>query len=275
MSNAIWLPQRQPVPFALDVGTSGGLYIDSPGLDDLPAFTWLMWIYTDSSGTGAQTYLCKDNIFSGNRKALARVFGDVDDFDFQIERTGTWASATTVGVDKAVNAWTFVAVMFADGIGGPRIFTGDLGNPAIEASYTSRTNGTGSVSSDAGAGLSICAATNDSGSTHTESMLGQAGTFQCVSRLLTLNEIRYLQYNPVRVPGTELLYYLGESGQQAQVDRSGHQRTAAITNCFIFRKTGLTYGAESVPSFVPLPAAVGGPKGPLGHPLRGPLGGPI
>jgi hypothetical protein len=213
--------------------TSGVVYTPTLGdsIDDLTAFTYLMWIRADSSATSPQTYLMKGTGGTG-RKSLERLFGDVDDFEAIVMRGGTNASTKTTGVNKPINDWFFVALTY-DETDGARIFTGDLNTPVSEASYSSRTVGSGPTNSDATLPITV-GNREDFG----EPTLGRIGTFQLVSKRLSLAEIQALQFTIQNTPETELLYNMGSSGIATQVDLSGNGYNGTIT--------GLTQ-ADAVP----------------------------
>lgn len=206
---------------AIDFASSSGLYIADSSLDNLNDFSWLMWIYTDSTSTASQVYCMKDDPDLG-RRALERKFGDVDDFEAILFRSGSNALASTTGVNKPTNTWFFVAVTFSESeAGGPKIYTGDLNTLATEASYSSRTNGTGLLTDDSANGLCIGALRQDTPS-FASSMFGKMGTFQAFNTALSLNQIRSFQFLPRAHANSILLYQLGNSGTTTQVDHSGN-----------------------------------------------------
>lgn len=230
---------------ALDIGSAGGIYVGDAGLDNLTAFTWLTWIYTDDSGTGPQAYAMKDDASGVGRKSLERIFGDVDDFALTVTRATTSAECRTTGVNKPINTWFFVAGVWLDADGGPRIYTGDLNTLATEASYSLRTNGSGTVGADSGDGLMIGA--RRSSAVIQESMFGKMGSFQVFDTNLSLNQIRAQQFNPHNTANCQLNMRMGLSGTTTQVDHSGNGYNGTVTNCTVADAVplGPIYGLDS------------------------------
>ena len=187
----------------------------------LTEFTWLIWSYP-TSDTDGQNLMWKTT--ASGRHNLERKFGDVDDYYMGVARATTDGVVNTTGVDRPLNAWKFVAVTLLDGDGGPRIFHGSLTALAVEASYSSRSEGTGAIESGSGLSMSI-----GNGPTWNEPFKGRIGPVAVFNSKLTLSEIQSWQFNPRPMAGCVGLWFPGWTGTGTQVDSSGNGNNGTVT----------------------------------------------
>lgn len=190
-------------------------------LDDLAAFTWMLWVYP-TSDTGAQTHISKASAATG-RKSFERKSTDVNDFDSIVNRVTTNAGATTTGVNRPLNAWLFIALSY-DGTDGPRVWTGNLTTPIVQASYSARTVGVGTTRTDNASDLFIG---NRDGTA--EAFVGKISHVGAFNRRLTQGEIRSWQFNPRKMSGCILYMDLGFNGTSTQPDHSGNFNAGTVT----------------------------------------------
>lgn len=213
----------------------------------LTEFTWLLWYYP-TSNTGPQNLMWKTT--ASGRHNIERKFGDVDDFEVQVQRATTIGTCATTGVDRPLNAWKFLAVTVLDADGGPRVFHGSLTALAVEASYSSRAEGTGAIESGSGLSMSL-----GNGPTWNEPLIGRIGAVAVINRKLSLGEIQSWQYRPRMIAGCVGFWRLGWNGTGSQPDWSGTGNAGTVTGATVgddvplgrFRRRGALF----LPSLAP------------------------
>ena len=217
---------------ALDFDTTDRVSIAADAsINTLSAFTWITWIYTDSTGTGSQVYALKGLLAGGNpRISLERKFGDVDDFEVVVRFTSTNAQAVTTGVNKPINTWFFVAFTFgsAQAANRCRVYTAPIGSIATEASYSSQTGGINDQQDDSANPLIL-----GNADAFGDVMLGRMGFFHVISSELTLNQIIAQQYRPHVRSDSQVFMHLGFNGTGTQPDLTGKGNNGTVTGAVV------------------------------------------
>lgn len=191
-------------------------------LDDMTAWTWILWMYP-TSDTGNQSFIGKGTGADVGRKNLERRAADVNDYSFFAFRSGVDALAETTGVNRPLNAWKYVAMGYDDS-DGPRIYHGDLSTLAVEASYTTRTVGTGVIDADASLDLFVG---NNKGLV--DAFVGRIAVVQVFNANIGLGRIRQQQFQPHNTEDCRLLCHLGYNGTGTQYDLSGYGNHGTVT----------------------------------------------
>lgn len=188
------------------------------------ALSVLIWNYP-TSNTGPQNLWWHSVVGSSTlRHSLERRFGDVDDYEVTVARVTTNGACITTGVNRPLNAWKFTAVTFADGDGGPRVFHGSLTAAAVEASYSSRSEGSGGVLDGSGAAMYV-----GNRAAFDEAFVGRIAVVQVFDRQLSLAEIISHQWRPRKESGCVLLAHYGFNGTSTQPDWSGRGNSGTVT----------------------------------------------
>ncbi|HDZ13377.1 MAG TPA: hypothetical protein ENH60_00580 [Pricia sp.] len=95
-----------------------------------------------------------------------------------------------------------------------------------------------------------------------------------INDALTLGQLKILQYSLRPPAGTLGMWHLHGTGSQPDLSGNGNAGTVTSATVIGHVPLGLPFGSDSTLHYSV--AAVGAnPKGPLGHPLHGPFGGPV
>lgn len=191
-------------------------------IDSLTSWTWILWMYP-TSNTGSQSFIGKGTGGTAGRKNLERKSSDTDDYTFFAFRSGTDALAETTGVNRPLNAWKYLAMGYDD-TDGPRIYHGDLNNAAVEASYSTRTVGTGVIDGDAALDWFV-----GNSSANTEAFVGRIAVVQIFAANIGIGRIRQQQFKPRNAQDCRLLCHLGYNGVSTQYDLSGNENHGTVT----------------------------------------------
>ena len=222
-------------------------------INNLSAFTCLIWFYTDSSASDAQVYFRKGE--NPSRVTLERLSGDADDFEGQVRHATTHATTRTTGVNKPINTHFFTAMTFGDAqaTNRIRIYTATLGNIVVEASYSTQTDGVGSQNDDSSYPLILGNQSN-----FNERLLGRMAFYHLVSSELTLSEIIEQQYHPHVRSDSQVFMHLGFNGTGTQPDWSGNGNSGTVTGTVVADHVplGPPFGFDTALPYVV--AAVGG-----------------
>jgi hypothetical protein len=129
------------------------------------------------------------------------------------------------------NTWNYVGFTF-DIAGSAneviQIYKGNLTTVAAEISYAYRTDGSGTLNSDAAANFSIG---NASG--YGAAWPGTIAWFAHWNRVLTLAEVVEQQFNPHVTSGCVLFMHLGYNGTGTQPDWSGNGNNGTVTSATV------------------------------------------
>lgn len=201
-------------------------------LDDLHAgaFTGWMWVHRTSDGNN-QFLMSKDG--TGTVGWLAAVVngGGEGQVSVGINRATTDSSATTSSGMVPLNTDVFVAWVYDSGASQHvKVYIGTRFGQAVEATYSSTANGSGSAVSDAASSLYV-------GNYPASATLPFRGTISrggLVARALSLHTLRYLQAQSsseianCNLSDTKLLFdYLDTS---SVTDLSGNSNNGTVTS---------------------------------------------
>ena len=128
-------------------------------LDNLDPFTITMWALPNSLGGGSAGRLFEKAIIGSEYKRTKLQAANT--FSALVSRLSINASAVAVNESITLGSWQFVAITFssADGI---RFYRAPLGGSVSEASYASRTIGSGAPTDDSTGNFTIGAFTSGS-----------------------------------------------------------------------------------------------------------------
>jgi len=231
---------------ALDFTTGANNKVDygsDPELDDLIAFTFWTWIKFDSFGANrgvmskpANNGVLTENhmLFQSNAAGRGRFFSG---------RAGTDAECGTADSFFAVGVWYFYAGTY-DEAATPacKIYKGVLGSTVFESSsYITQVSGSGATATTSNTNFQIGPRTVAG----TDPFDGQMAVFGVVNRVLSLGELRSLQYFPRPVSGTVLLSWLGFTGTGTHADYSGYKNNGTTTGSGVIMSRNAPLG----PSF--------------------------
>ena len=206
-------------------------------LDDIAAFTVLMWPYFTTL-TADRTLVSKYR-GSLNQGWMIHVHTTTSELRVEHTRATTGMAYVTSGAGVAVNRGTFAAFSIDKAASPPaHIYVGHdgLNGDAVEPSYATSQAGSGAFSSDAA--RSLFWGNRDLASPN-QAMQGRHNYGAVVARIMTLDEIRQWQYEPSPLfPNTVDFHEFGVagSGTSNQPDLSGNGNTCAMT--------GTTLGAH-------------------------------
>lgn len=174
------------------------------GLNDLNAFTVLMWHFPTTVTNGRRLW---DKGVDVKGLALTPSL----QLEQKVGRATTNAFAT-VSAALATGSWQFVASTF-DESDGPRIFTGGLASTASEPAYASRTIGAGTSSADSGSPFCVG---NIEGAGSTFAYQGRIAVFAHFRRRMSLQEIIRWQFQPYTDADCDIFMQLGFNGTGTQ-----------------------------------------------------------
>jgi hypothetical protein len=138
----------------------------------------------------------------------------------------SWANLTTLGVvaNKPL-FWVFQNDVVTQA--NNRVMVGSLDRPASEATYTTQRIGTAGSHDDSASQLTIG---NSSGGGTTNTLPGNIYTFQAFNRILSIDEIRKLQFEWIpNMTGCMVSYRTGANGTGGVLDESGNALHAALS----------------------------------------------
>lgn len=212
-----------------DGGASGTRRIDmasSATLDALDPLTVLLWV-RPTTFTGANGVLYSKGATDPTEKRMT-VIATTGTIRVVIDRATTDMTYDT-STALTVDVWTFVAITFNSANGAnelANVYIGTLSALATEAAYTSRTDGSGAVVSEA---TEAARWGNSAGSA--ANFMGHFGIGQIVNRELTLGEVQQWQFRPRNITGAVVLHPFGYNGTGTQADLTGNGNAGTVTGC--------------------------------------------
>ncbi len=198
-------------------------------IDDLPAMTYAFWVKIPSTNFG---YIGGKRGTNGYWKISTNSTGVLE---FERIYSGTNARADSNNNMFTLDTWVFCA--FTDGGVGviPDLYVGDLATIVSNVSggvgYSTQQAGTGTLTIDNTNDMCIMNRTISGGNDAQDGDIAWAGLF---NRVLTLNELRLIQFNPVRgaaALGNNCVLNMpfGVSGLSTQIDYSGDGNHGVLT----------------------------------------------
>jgi hypothetical protein len=172
------------------------------------------------------------------------------------------------------NRWLFFAATIIDDVATANaihMFYGDPNKPATEATYSTTTDGVGTIAAQTNA---VWTLGNDAAAAPTVALQGDVAFFGVYGRVLSLNDIREMQFDPTAQGDCRIFSVPGWNGRGAVINYAAHYRAQGTI-------TGATPIADQPPLAPPWrlqrrlwvkgPAAAGGVTGTSAQAL--PLGG--
>lgn len=179
---------------------------------------------------------CYPTTLTGNKRLIGKVggasfagwdmlLGNSGAFGFELTRTTTLAY-TSNATQITINAWWFVAATLDLTASPPcKLYVGSLGTPVAEVSgYATSTAASGAQKDDSANALIV--GNLPGATTAFQGKIAEAGV---VSRVLTLGEMRSLQYRPRNMPNTVFFTHVGFNGTSTQADLSGNANNGTVT----------------------------------------------
>ena len=201
-------------------------------LDNLDPFTVIMWMYPTTLTNGRRPYTKgAQNTFS--------IYGTAGDLSFERLRTTSTIYTTNNTPLATLNKWYFVAFSFnSAGATGQivNIYVGNLSTFAVEATYGTATDGSGSLNTDATANLII-----GNRPVADSAFQGRIAWVGVWNRELTLGELRAQQFRPHKTSGCVLFTHYGFNGTGTQPDWSGSGNPGTVTDATVSSHVPLGY----------------------------------
>ena len=191
-------------------------------IDDLTAFTWLMWIFPTTL-TNLRRIMVKGPV---EEKQFIIRTNDVA--EMHVARATTAAFATSNNNSMVVNTHEFYAITY-DESDGPRIFRGTLSTEAVELGYSSRVVGADGTTADATGNLVI----GNAHSTKTVPFQGDISVGAVYAKRMILAEIVRYQWRILSDTDCKLLCHLGFAGTGTQPDWSGNGNSGTVTGATV------------------------------------------
>ena len=224
---AIFFLYAHPAQAALTFGagtTDVANHGSATSIDQVTTATQLMWIYPTTLTSGRRLWEKHGSL--GHFFALQGTTGDLT---FVWNGTSLTQYTTTSTPLATLNKWYFVASTYTSATGVAQIYTGTLTSAAVESAYQTTTAGSGPSDDSAG---SLWVGNADAADTQ-RVFQGSIGSFMMVNRVLTLGEIRSLQFNPRVVNGTLVFTMYGFNGTGKQPDWSGNGNAGTVTGATV------------------------------------------
>lgn len=195
-------------------------------------FTLLMWVYPTTL-TANRRFIHRNTAgASNNYVSLNGTGGNLQLF---VGRTGTDTSYITSSTPLSVTSqWYYVAVVYDSAAAAGEVvnmYTGSLTATAVEATYGTATDGTGTTEADSANNLVIG---NNAG--FGAAFQGRIGYFSYINKALTAAEVQSVQFRPrdwMKYTETKIFHVMGFSGTTTQVDWSGNSNSCAITGATV------------------------------------------
>jgi hypothetical protein len=200
-------------------------------LDNLDSHTALAWVYRNAAAVGGRKIYAKGDNPNHNFQLLG-ISGDIQ---FNRVRATTNTIANTNTTPLALNTWVFLAVSFDTGASAgnvAKIYHGTLTTPAAEAGYSANNDGSGAPADDSAADFAV--GNRSTGASFDQPFPGRIAFFTIYDRVLTLAEIRTMQFRPFcQSPACKLFLQLGWGGSGTQADLSGNGNNCTVTGATV------------------------------------------
>ena len=185
-------------------------------LDNLTAFTWLVWVYVTTITSG-RTIMNKAGTGVKNVRLISGGGDPLNTLDVLVSRAT--ASASTVGSadDVVPNTWQCFGVTY-DETDGVRIFKGSLTSALVEVTYSYRDVGSGATTADDTGSLIL-----GNNGAFTLALQGRLAVVSVIPNRLTLAQLRAWQFRPrssvdSTINASRLFMHLGLVGTGTQPD---------------------------------------------------------
>ena len=209
-----------PCPAAVNVTDSSSDRIDlgSPAsLDDLSAYTILLWV-KPSTLTQVTRLSTKEPGAGGNHVFRLGSGAANDELFFVRTRATTTTVYETDNSNLTTGKWWFIALVWDDAqTPEVRIYVGDLNTLATERTYTTSTDGSGALTTDAADPWQI--GNRNGGS---DALGGDYAFYAIFNTMLTTGQIHAQQFRPHKTASSLVLSLPGFDGTSTAVDLSGN-----------------------------------------------------
>lgn len=189
-------------------------------LDDLTAFTYMLWVYITTNNNG-RTFCAK-----GNSKVLK--LSGTGNIDLRVPRVTTAAQFVTNDGPITVNTWHLIAATYDVGAGAGEvinIYTGTLSTTVAERAYGTSTDGAGATNADNTTNFFV-----GNNSNINAALVGRVAWAGVWNRVLTLPEIKAQQFHLHPTSGCVLFCHEGWNGAAGvQADWSGRLNNGSPT----------------------------------------------
>jgi len=197
-------------------------------LDDIDAFTALLWVQTDQTGDVDFMLLTKGSNV-GPRFAMNPAFAITAEMpratDYLVIN-GSIGNFASWGANK----WVFLAVsMDIAGVDGDQmILCGDLNTIATEpSSYASQDVGSGASSDDSAGDMNIGRLADGN------RWIGEIASIMIFDTNFSVAEIQAQQFNPIPIKKPVLHTHYGFNGTGSQIDLSGNGNNGTVTGATV------------------------------------------
>ena len=214
-------------------------------------------------------------VTGGNHRLISSITSGAGRVRYFAIQSGGLADANAVTGTLVVNTWQWIVARYdASDSQFVRLYRGTLTSPIAEVSYDSTTNGGGTILT--ASPLAFTVGADPGNSIPYEGRIAWIGVWPGTA--LTLGQMIQQQWRPHVTAGCELMTWYGFNGVGTQPDLSGNGSNGTVTGATVADHAGVgpPFGFD-----IPwAPVAVAAPSGanphnPLGHPLYGPLAGPV
>jgi hypothetical protein len=205
----------------VNVGTSATL-------ENHTAASYLAWVYTTTDTNSRRIY--QKGLFAGNGARALSIGAATPELSLQVNRATTILSAAanlSNFAAYALNSWVcFAGVHDTGGANGDqKLYCGNLLAPLAEPSaYSAQSVGSGAPASNAGSSAFIANTSNTNAA-----FQGRIALVAVFNRVLSLAELRDLQYRPRPTRGCVGFWQLGRTGTSTQMDYSGNGNHGTVT----------------------------------------------
>lgn len=197
-------------------GTDRLTITNSGSIGSLSTLTYVFWVYPSSIGAN-RTITSRVTALGGVKHVVGiDASGNVEG---RFRRTGSVSVYTSNDTPLSANTWCFIAVTFDAGASAGQIqniYKGYRMSPAVEVSYGTTTDGSGTADPDNG---NLFLGNNNGSATGWQ---GSIAFFGMWNRVLSLQEIQDQQFTPHITSGNVVFMNLGFNGTGTQYDLSGN-----------------------------------------------------
>ncbi len=201
---------------------------DGTSIRDLNPFTFIEWIYPVNTGTWAgKPFLQKGRAAGGGSRRVLEVSASGNFMRLEVDRSTSDTNYIASNLAMSNNTWYCVAGTY-DSAASPttHLYQGTLSAVMVEATYSTSTDGSGTLGSDSGQNMRIG---NDGAASPTSSINARIATVGIFNRVLSLGELIDWQFRPGVRSGCVGFYQLGFNGISTQPDWSGNGNSGTVT----------------------------------------------